>query len=146
MQIRPLKLSDEDAARRLWVAVDHVGPVPRHEIEAKLRRDPELFLVAVDGDELVGAVMGSYDGRRGWIARLAVAPDRQGEGIAAALVSRVEQQMCQLGVRRVNLLVIAENSAGRAFWEARGYAPAEPVVLQSKLLAPEPTDELSGSC
>ncbi|MDQ3978672.1 MAG: GNAT family N-acetyltransferase, partial [Actinomycetota bacterium] len=41
----------------------------------KLERDPQLVLVAEDDSfppAMLGVVIGSYDGRRGWIFRLAV--------------------------------------------------------------------------
>jgi ribosomal protein S18 acetylase RimI-like enzyme len=134
MRIRTFTLDDHDAARRLWDAADHLGPVPPHEVETKLRRDPELFLVADDGGRVVGTVMGAFDGRRGWIYRLAVDPTRQREGIAGSLVRELEVRMGRLGVTRVNLLVMADNAGGRAFWEAVGYGAHEPVVLHSKAL------------
>lgn len=144
VEIRSLTLDDYDAARRLWDVVDHLGPVPRHEVELKLRRDPELFLVAEDGDELVGTVMGAFDGRRGWIFRLAVDPARQRQGIATTLIAELERRMRGLGVTRVNLLVMADNTGGQAFWESSGYRAHDAVVLHSKALteaeaaAPEP--------
>lgn len=147
MEIRPLTIDDYGAARRLWDAVEHLGPVPRHEVEQKLARDPELFLVAEDEGEVVGVVMGSSDGRRGWIARLAVDPYRQGEGIGRQLVEEVERRLLASGVRRVNLLVFSENVDGAGFWERTGYDPAPPVVLRSKQLAPDPdADDPSGAC
>lgn len=147
MEIRPLTMADYDAARAVWDAVDHLGPVPRVEVEEKLRRDPELFLVAEDAGRIVGTVMGSYDGRRGWLARLAVVPDRQGEGIARQLVDAVESRMRELGVRRVNLLVFPDNTPGNAFWEAAGFTAADTVVLRSKALVPDvDAADPSGSC
>lgn len=146
MEIRPLSLDDYDAARRLWDAVDHIGPLPRFEVEQKLRRDPELFLAAVDEGTLVGTVMGSYDGRRGWIARLAVAPERRGEGIARALVAEVEERMRDLGVHRVNLLVLPDNEDGAAFWERAGFPLSDLVELRSKVLSERPGDDETGSC
>lgn len=147
MHIRPLTLADYDAARRVWDAVDHLGPVPREEVERKLRRDAELFLVAEDdGGEVVGVVMGSSDGRRGWISRLAVLPSRQGHGIGRRLVEAVEDGLRRQGVLRLNLLVFADNTAGNGFWESLGYPATGPVVLRSKPLDPVTPDDPAGAC
>ena len=47
------------------------------EIGRKVQRDPDLFLVAFSGRRIVGAVLGGWDGRRGYVYHLAVAPDHQ---------------------------------------------------------------------
>ncbi|MDQ3898771.1 MAG: GNAT family N-acetyltransferase [Actinomycetota bacterium] len=105
---------------------------PLEEVERKLERDPELFLVAEDGGSLVGVVMGSYDGRRGWIFRLAVAPHRRREGIGRALVEELERRYLAMGVRRLRLLTLSDNQVARAFWEHLGYGGFEDVVLFTK--------------
>ena len=62
IEIREFAWSDYDAVVAVWGATGR-DVIPRAELEAKLTRDPELFLVA----ESAGAVMGTYDGRRDWI-------------------------------------------------------------------------------
>ncbi len=61
--------SDYERAMELWDHVEkgiHVGRSDSPaETQKKLERDPELFLVAEDGNELVGTVIGGLDGRRG---------------------------------------------------------------------------------
>lgn len=74
MRIRAFTTDDLLAARELWGSAEGMRPPPRAEIVRKLERDAELFFVAEADDELVGVVMGTYDGRRGWIFRLAVEP------------------------------------------------------------------------
>ena len=50
----------------------------RGEIRMKIRRDPELFLVAEDSDgKIIGTLLGGWDGRRGWIHHLGVIPSHQ---------------------------------------------------------------------
>jgi hypothetical protein len=36
-------------------------------IPAKLAVQPDLFFVALDGDQVVGSIMAGYDGHRGWL-------------------------------------------------------------------------------
>ncbi len=55
-------------------------------IESKLKVQPELLLVAVLDGVLVGAVMAGFDGVRGWIYHLAVAPEARRRGFATQLV------------------------------------------------------------
>ena len=41
-------------------------------IPQKQQFQPELFLVAIEEDEVIGSLMAGYDGHRGWISRVAV--------------------------------------------------------------------------
>ena len=133
MRIRPFEVADYPAAAALWKAAEGMSPPPLAEVERKLERDGELFLVAEDGP-LVGVVMGAYDGRRGWIFRLAVDPLRRRQGIGRALVEELERRFVAMGVDRVRLLTLTANGGARAFWERLGYGGFEEIVLYSKEL------------
>jgi ribosomal protein S18 acetylase RimI-like enzyme len=135
--IREFRWDDFAAVVAVWSAAGR-DVVPRAELESKLTRDPELFLVAEDraGDEadrgeVVAVAMGTFDGRRGWIFRLAVHPANRRRGIARALVDELENRFRGLGCPRVNLLVMPDNVAGLHFWRALGYLPM-PDVLCTK--------------
>jgi len=134
IKIRQFQWVDYDAVVAVWTAAGR-DALPRAELQAKLTRDPELFLVAETDGEVVAAALGTYDGRRGWILRLAVHPARLRQGIATRLVHELENRFESLGCPRVNLLVMPDNSAGLRFWQALGYLPC-PDVLCSKPLQP----------
>nr|WP_296066744.1 GNAT family N-acetyltransferase [uncultured Actinoplanes sp.] len=129
-EIRAFQWSDYDAVAAVWAAAAR-EVVPRAELALKLQRDPQLFLVA--GTPAVGVVMGTYDGRRGWILRLAVHPSHRRRGLASRLVAELEKRFVAIGCPRVNLLVLPDNADGLAFWQALGYLPC-PDVLCSKAL------------
>lgn len=132
MLIRRFEWTDFDAVTAVWLAAGR-ETLPRAELAAKLARDPELFLVAMVDSELAGVVLGTYDGRRGWILRLAVHPSHRRRGIASRLVAELEHRFANLGCPRVNLLVMPTNTAGLRFWQALGYLPM-PDVLCTKAL------------
>ncbi|MEH1167749.1 GNAT family N-acetyltransferase [Micromonospora sp. CPCC 205539] len=132
VRIRQFGWDDYDAVTAVWAAAGR-DVVPRAELEAKLARDPELFLVAEAHGAVVAVVLGTYDGRRGWILRLAVHPTHRRRGIASRLVDELEHRFRLLGCPRINLLVLPDNAAGLRFWQALGYLPA-PDVLCSKPL------------
>ena len=147
--VRTLEDDDLDAALTLWAATEHLGPTPREELDALRAHDPELVLAAVavadaadaPAGALLGVVLGSFDGRRGWISRLAVAHAARRRGVARRLVVEVERRLAARGCRQVNLLTFTENHAGRALWEALGYHGLEQVVLYSRRLhAPDRFD------
>ena len=131
--VRGFGWGDYDGVAGVWAAAGR-EVVPRAELEAKLTRDPELFLVAeAGGGGVAGVVLGTYDGRRGWILRLAVHPGYRRQGIATRLVHELERRFVALGCARVNLLVMPDNHAGLRFWQELGYLPM-PDVLCTKPL------------
>jgi ribosomal protein S18 acetylase RimI-like enzyme len=91
------------------------------EIQKKLRRDPDLFLVAEVEGQLVGAVIGGYDGRRGMVYHLAVAPEHRRNGIGVALMRELEARLKDKGCLKCYLLVTRENSTLLGFYRALGW-------------------------
>jgi len=137
--IRAFAPGDTEAVVALWEASGLVRAWndPRRDIARKLTVQPELFLVAVDGDEIVGAGMAGFDGHRGWVNYLAVAPDRRGAGIGRLLMTEFEQRLEALGCPKVNLQVRAGNEDVLAFYRALGYG-VDDVVSLGKRLIPDP--------
>ncbi|MBM2812932.1 MAG: acetyltransferase [Chloroflexi bacterium] len=123
MQIRTFRPSDEAAVIALWerAGIDRPWLDLHAEVAEKRRRDRSLFLVAVDHAEIIGAVMGAYDGRRGWVYHLAVDPPQQRRGLGNKLMEALEHRMLRLGVRKVNLQVRADNPGVASFYEGLGY-------------------------
>ncbi len=118
MNIRPYRVEDEPQVIDLWVGT--VADAASHNdpglvIRMKLKKNPELFLVAIVGDAVVGTVMGGYDGHRGWLYSLAVAPEYRRRGIATALVQRLEAALAKMGCLKVNSQVRGSNSDVLAF-------------------------------
>jgi len=135
--------SDSDAVLALWQqAFPEYGDPrkphrdPRLSIANKLAVQPELFFVAVRNGDVVGTVMGGYDGHRGWIYSLAVAPEARGLGYGRALVAHAERALAALGCLKVNLQVLAAKDDVRGFYEAIGYRADEVVSLGKRLTAP----------
>jgi ribosomal protein S18 acetylase RimI-like enzyme len=102
-------------------------------IRRKLTVQPELFLVAVVDDQVVGTVMAGFDGVRGWIHHLAVQPSHRRQGIASALMSSAEKGLEAAGCPKVNLQVRATNSEVIAFYRSLGYELEERASLGKRL-------------
>ena len=88
-------------------------------------------------------MFGSYDGRRGWVHRLATRPDRRGQGIATALVAELERRLCAAGCPKVNLLIEPDNAAVAGFYARLGYRPDD-LLFMEKWLVPETEDNPKG--
>ncbi|QBI18207.1 GNAT family acetyltransferase [Egibacter rhizosphaerae] len=140
MQIRSAAEPDLEAIVGLWEQAGMLAytPHPHDELHGLLRHDPGLALVADLEGAVVGTVLAPFDGRRGWLMRLAVASSARRAGVASALVSEAERRLSERGCARVNLLVFADNEEAQSFWESVGYRRGAPVVLMSRHL--DPTD------
>lgn len=90
-------------------------------MEAFLRRNPGLSLVASCGDQLAGAVLCSQDGRRGYLHHLAVRKELRRQGIGSALVREGLLRLGQVGIRKCNIFIAPENEEALAFWQHNGF-------------------------
>ena len=96
-----------------------------------------LVLVEEEAGELAGAVLGGYDGTRGWVRRLATRADRRGHGIASGLLAELERRLRAAGCPKVNLLIEPDNAAVAGFYTRLGYRPHE-LLFMEKWLVPGP--------
>lgn len=131
-------LEDYEPALVLWQNCGEgigIGPSDQPaEIEKKLQRDPDLFLVAEDGGQLVGTVIGGFDGRRGMVYHLAVAPTHRRQGLASRLMEEIETRLRAKGCRKAYLLVKKGNQSAYAFYEERGWDEMDKVHIYGKTL------------
>jgi ribosomal protein S18 acetylase RimI-like enzyme len=116
---------DYDRVLRLWKSIENGMNVGRsdtpEEIQKKVQRDPDLFLVAEFGDEIIGSVIGAFDGRRGMIYHLAVHRDFRGQGVGASLLAEVEERLKAKGCLKCLLHVFANNTEAIEFYKNRGW-------------------------
>jgi ribosomal protein S18 acetylase RimI-like enzyme len=138
-RIRPFKLSDEAAIIHLWQACDLAVPQndPRRDIARKVRVNPEMFLVGLRSGALVGTCMAGYEGHRGWINYLAVAPDCRRSGLGTELMDEAARLLRKAGCPKINLQVRSNNDEVIAFYRNLGYKADEVVSLGLRLESDE---------
>ncbi len=116
---------DYQSVKALWESTEKGIRVGRSdtpaEIQKKLQRDPDLFLVADRAGEIIGTVIGGYDGRRGLLYHLAVAAGHRQQGVGEELLMEVENRLRAKGCIRCYLLVTNENREAARFYEKRGW-------------------------
>lgn len=136
MEIRVFTQQDFEEVLTMWERCDLLRPWndPELDIERKLNHDPELFLVAEVSGEVVGTVMGGYDGHRGSAYYLGVHPEYRGRGIANALMNRLEKKLIARGCPKINLMVRAENDAVISMYEKLDYEVVESISLGKRLI------------
>jgi len=79
-----------------------------------------LFL-GYRGEQLIGTIMVGHDGHRGWLYRLAVAPEFRKLGSGRALVRHAEAWLSGHRIRKAQLMIRDTNAAVRDFYVRVGY-------------------------
>ena len=139
VQIRALRFpEDYKQVFELWQAIGkgvHVGRSDTlTEIGKKLERDPDLFLVAESAGNIIGSVIGGFDGRRGLIYHLAVAASFRGQGVGSRLMDEVESRLRAKGCLKCYLLVTVDNSEVEDYYLQRGWQQMDQVRIFGKEL------------
>jgi ribosomal protein S18 acetylase RimI-like enzyme len=129
--------ADYPQAIRLWESMGQgirVGASDREpEIKKKLGRDADLFLVAEEENGLVGTVIGGFDGRRGFVYHLAVAPLFRRKGIGSLLMREVENRLRSKGCIRCYLLVRPDNLVAQHYYKEVGWTALDDLVFGKDL-------------
>jgi ribosomal protein S18 acetylase RimI-like enzyme len=102
-------------------------------IPAKLAVQPELFIVALDGVQVVGSIIAGYDGHRGWIYMLAVSNSHRRRHIGSTLVQEAQARLAAMGCRKINLQVRTSNAAAVEFYKKLGYIIEERISMGKRL-------------
>jgi ribosomal protein S18 acetylase RimI-like enzyme len=134
--LRAATSDDIDAVLAFWTeaTAEPSSTDDADGIAGLLERAPGALVVAVDGGTIVGSVIAGWDGWRGTIYRLAVAPAHRRRGIATRLVNQAEGQLRRHGVRRMHLIVSrAGGDAAESFWIAARYEPTDQVRMVKDL-------------
>lgn len=139
VEIGPATQADAAAVVALWRAAGLTRPWndPDRDFADALVTATSTVLVArgpgdtAAGDDraVVGSVMAGFDGHRGWLYYLAVAPQARGQGLGRELVVAAEAWLAGQGAPKVQLMVRRENADVQAFYAALGYEDADCVVL-----------------
>ena len=81
----------------------------------------ELFLVAVEGNKVMGYCIGRIARGTASIESIAVAPSVRGKGAADALFRSLLRRFRARGAGRISLMVKENNHRARAFYERYGF-------------------------
>jgi ribosomal protein S18 acetylase RimI-like enzyme len=135
-QIRPFQIADEAAVIALWQACDLTRSWndPHKDIARKLSVHPDLFVVGIEGDQVIASAMFGYEGHRGWVNYLAVHPNHQRRGHARSLMQWGEEALKARGCPKINLQVRSSNAAVIALYQSLGYGIDQVTSLSKRLI------------
>jgi len=135
---RRLKQADIPEMLRLWKESGlPISPKAREApraLRVEMRRNPGGFIGAVDVEEIVGVVLATSDGRKGYVNRLAVAASYRRKGLGMKLIRKAERELGSRGIRIVTALIEDDNEASLAMFEKAGYAIRKDIIYVRKEL------------
>ena len=136
MIIRPYADADQAQVVALWQICELTRPWndPVKDIARKQQVRPEWFLVGELDGQVIASVMFGYEGHRGWMNYLAVAPQYQSKGYAQALIETGEALLLAAGCPKISLQVRSSNAKVIAFYQSLGYAQDDAISLGKRLI------------
>ncbi len=125
MEIRTLDIDDYHRLLYLWdicgLPYKPKGRDTRKRIEKEIERHPEYWKAVYELGDLVGVIVGTDDGRKGWINRLAVLPGYRDKGLGTKLLGCMEEEFYNKGIKIIGALIEGDNPESMRFFEKRGY-------------------------
>ncbi len=138
MRIQKMVLDDYDSVFQLWTSTPGLGlnefDDSKDGVARYLNRNPNTCFVALEGEQIVGAILSGHDGRRGYIHHTVVAEGNRGQGIGAALLQAAVNALEEENIRKVALVVFENNRSGNEFWENRGFQARTDLIYRNKQL------------
>jgi len=152
----------EDRARVAEIeAASFPDPWPDSFFKYIWGKAPDLFIVAEEGGEILGYVVGelreimfsglSHRSKMGHILNIAVDVSRREGGVGTRLMTEIEGRFREGGASQVTLEVRESNSSARSFYQGLGFAeigrvrayyPDEDAIIMGKALEDRQTDPL----
>jgi len=137
----PYKKGDYKNLTRLWeeagLPYKPDGRDSEKSIEKEVLLDCNLYLFALLDKKIVGSIMVTHDGRKGWINRVAVLPDYRRRGIARKLVKAGEKWLDSKGIYIYACLIEEYNTTSFESFKKLGYIPFEGMHYLTKRKFPE---------
>jgi ribosomal protein S18 acetylase RimI-like enzyme len=124
--VRTLSLEDYDRWMSVWqrAGLHSIRPEGRDSRDAFGRQLASATHTVIGlelSGELIGVVLATHDGRKGWINRLAVLPEYRRQGYAMRLVAEAEQVLRAQGMTVIAALIEPGNDVSLSLFGKLGY-------------------------
>lgn len=125
MDIRIMKIEDYEQVYQLWTGIKGFGirtlDDSRDGVEKFLKRNPTTSVVAVDNEQIIGAILCGHDGRRGAFYHVCVAREYRQQGIGKQMAHLAMRELQKEGISKVSLIAFKSNEVGNKFWKKVGW-------------------------
>ncbi|HWR82308.1 MAG TPA: GNAT family N-acetyltransferase [Candidatus Deferrimicrobium sp.] len=139
--IRKLKINDYDELIRVWAdaGLDYrpLGRDSRDRITREMERSDTAFFGLFENERLVAAGLATFDGRKGWINRVAVDPEARRQGLGSAIITECEAFLQARGAEIIACLIEDYNLPSMALFQRHGYLFHDDTHYFSKRKSPD---------
>lgn len=120
--MREANAADTREVIALWEACGLTRPWndPAADFARAVAGPTSAILMLHEGGALAASVMVGFDGHRGWVYYLAVAPERRRAGLGRTMMDAAEAWLRARGAPKIQLMVREDNEAALGFYEALG--------------------------
>lgn len=136
MKIRKMKIEDYEELIELWERAElnykQCGRDSKEHILKELNANPDLFLVAEQDEKIIGSVLATYDGRKGWLNRVAVDPEFRGKGLGKKLCLKAENVLRKRGCIIFAMGIHESNKISKAMAKSLGYEERKDIIYFRK--------------
>ncbi|MEA2097094.1 MAG: GNAT family N-acetyltransferase [Candidatus Cloacimonadota bacterium] len=134
--IRVLKPSEYESLINIWVKSSLPYKPEGRDSEDNIKRQLQLknnrFYVAEITGKLVGAIIATHNGRKGWINRLAVLPKFRGKGVASSLMKKSEDFFLSNNIKIFACLIEDWNDYSMQFFIDKNYIKHKDIIYFTK--------------
>jgi len=131
LEIRVMRDDELEPVVGLWHACGLTRPHndPHRDIKKARGKPGSEILVGLDNGKVVASVMVGHDGHRGVVYYVSANPSVQGKGVGRQIMAAAEDWLKAQGIWKLNLMIRADNTAVRKFYETLGYDIEERTVM-----------------
>ncbi len=133
MKIEKFKMQYYDEIVELWrrTGIGVGSSDTKDEVAAVLARNPNLFLIGKEDGKVLAGVIGTFDGRRGYVHHLAVDPDYQKMGYGKMIMDELIELFRNLKVHKLHLFIEKTNRNVVEFYNKLGWEIRDDLVMMS---------------
>jgi ribosomal protein S18 acetylase RimI-like enzyme len=134
--IREIHVSEFDSLINIWTKASlpfkPEGRDTKDNIRKQLFIETNRIFVTEINEKLVGALIASHNGRKGWINRLAVLPEFRGKGIANSLIKKAEDFFLSNKIKIFACLIEDWNDQSMKFFQNKDYIEHKEIIYFTK--------------
>ena len=124
INIQTMTKADIGPVRDLWIKTGFelsYSDQPS-ELERMINHNPDLCLVLLRKSEIIGCLLGGFDGRRGWIHHLAIHPEYQQNHFGTLLMKEITKRFQSLRVGKIKIEILETNQEVIQFYLSLGWS------------------------
>jgi len=136
LKIRDFEIEEYDILIELWekagLPYRPLGRDSKENISKQIEQPNISFLFVESEEKIVGSIIISHDGRKGWINRVAILPEYRKLGIASLLIDDAEKRLKEIGIDIVACLIEDWNIQSLKLFDNLGYIRHSDIIYFTK--------------